>query len=84
MNNNIETLPWPAYSLDINPIEHVWDHLDRRVRSRQPPPRNHAELRQGLIEEWHAFPQALINRLVMSVQRRTQEMLAAGGGHTRY
>ena len=31
---NISVLPWPMKSLDLNPIEHVWDLLDRRVRSR--------------------------------------------------
>jgi hypothetical protein len=27
-------LPWPAKSLYLNPIEHVWDLLDQRVRAR--------------------------------------------------
>ena len=29
---------WPAKSLDFDPIEHVWDLLDRRVRARAIPP----------------------------------------------
>ncbi len=82
--NNVQCLSWPPYLPDINPIEHVWDHIDRQVRARQPPPRNHAELRQALIEEWHNYPQHKINRLVTSVPRRIQAMLRANGGHTRY
>ena len=37
-DRNVRVLPWPAKSLDLNPIEHVWDLLDRRVRARAIPP----------------------------------------------
>ena len=30
--NNMIVLDWPARSPDITPIEHLWDHLGRRVR----------------------------------------------------
>ncbi|GFV85409.1 transposable element Tcb1 transposase [Trichonephila clavipes] len=36
----IVRMEWPAYSPDMNPIEHVWDALGRRVAGRQPPPTN--------------------------------------------
>ncbi|GFX76311.1 transposable element Tcb2 transposase [Trichonephila clavipes] len=34
----IVRMEWPASSPDMNPTEHVWDALGRRVAGRQPPP----------------------------------------------
>ncbi|GFV58739.1 hypothetical protein TNCV_3730771 [Trichonephila clavipes] len=33
----MQLLPWPAYSLDMSPIEHVWDLVGRRF-ARDPRP----------------------------------------------
>ena len=27
----VEVLDWPLHSSDLNPIEHIWDELGRRV-----------------------------------------------------
>ncbi len=56
---NIPVLVWPAYSLDMSPIEHVWDALDRRIdRQRVPVPANIQQLRTAIEEEWTNIPQA--------------------------
>ncbi|KAJ4440749.1 hypothetical protein ANN_08973 [Periplaneta americana] len=43
---------WPAMSPDLNPIEHAWDALGRRVAARQPPSRTLSTLRNALRQEW--------------------------------
>ncbi|GFU83910.1 transposable element Tcb2 transposase [Trichonephila clavipes] len=45
----IVRMEWPACSPDMNPIEHVWDALGRRVASRQPPPQTLQELERALL-----------------------------------
>lgn len=82
--NNVDVLPWPAYSPDLSPIEHLWDILDRKVRARDPPPHTLQGLRQALEQEWNNIPIATVNRLINSMHRRVRAAIAARGGHTRY
>ena len=58
---NIDVLLWPSKSPDLNPIEHIWDELERRVRQRPHKPITLPELRQALQEEWDNLPQAVIS-----------------------
>ena len=40
----IERLNWPPFSPDMNPIEHSWDEVERRMKKHQP--RNEDQLRR--------------------------------------
>ena len=82
--NNVQVLDWPPYSPDLNPIEHLWNVLDRRVRKRVNVPNNVAQLQLALIQEWNNIPQRTIDNLVGSMFRRVRAATAARGGHTRY
>ncbi|GFV03171.1 transposable element Tcb2 transposase [Trichonephila clavipes] len=39
-SEDITRMDWPAYSPDLNPIEHVWDALGRRIAARLHHPEN--------------------------------------------
>ncbi|GFX31405.1 transposable element Tc1 transposase [Trichonephila clavipes] len=83
-SEDIQHMDWPARSLDLNPIEHVWDFLGRRLATRTLPPVTIRELRLALKDEWAAMPQQLIDTLILSMGRRCETCLAVRGDHIPY
>ena len=81
--NNVEVLPHPANSPDLNPIEHVWDMMGRRLRNLERPPANLQQLERILNEIWHEIPQDSI-RACINMQERLGEVIRQRGGNTRY
>ena len=78
----VRLLPWPSKSPDLNPIEHVWDFLGRKVAARVP--MNLMQLRNFLGEEWNQIPQDYLNHLVEGMPRRINAVIEARGRHTKY
>ncbi|GFX08945.1 transposable element Tcb2 transposase [Trichonephila clavipes] len=68
-------MDWPARSPDLNPIEHVWDFLGKRLAARTLPPVTIRKLRLTLQDEWAAMPQQLIDTLILSMGRRCETCL---------
>jgi hypothetical protein len=71
-------------SLDMNIIEHVWDHLDRRVRTWSPLLRNCDEMWVALQEEWAGIEDDYIEKLYQSMPDRVAALLKAKGSWTKY
>ncbi|GBN96560.1 hypothetical protein AVEN_90588-1 [Araneus ventricosus] len=83
-SEDITRMDWPAYSPDLNPIEHVWDVLGRRIAARQPPPTCLPEFRRALLDEWCNIPQDQFDNLILSIPRRCKACIAWSGRHTPY
>ena len=81
--NNVNVLPWPAVSPDMNPIEHIWDYLGRKVQARGNV-HNLRDLENTLIQEWNNIPNVIIRRDVMSMRGRLVACINSRGGHTQY
>ncbi|UYV70796.1 Transposase [Cordylochernes scorpioides] len=80
---DVQMLPWPPYSPDLSPIEHVWDIIGRRLHA-LPQPRSEDELWQMVEREWRAIPQDAIRTLIDSLPRRVAACIAVRGGPTCY
>ncbi|UYV84616.1 K02A2.6-like, partial [Cordylochernes scorpioides] len=72
---DVQMLPWPPYSPDLLPIEHVWDIIGRRLHA-LPQPRSEDELWQMVEREWRAIPQDAIRTLIDSLPRRVAACIA--------
>ncbi|GFS81112.1 transposable element Tcb1 transposase [Trichonephila clavipes] len=83
-SEDIICMDWPAYSPDLNPKEHLWDMLGRRIAARQPPPTCLPELPRALLDEWCNIPQHQIDNLILSMPRRCKACIASFGRHTPY
>ena len=83
-DNDIQVLSWPAQSPDLNPIEHLWEHLKRQLRKYSNPPRGAHELWDRLVDEWNEIGPEVCQNLIESMPRRIQAVIKAKGGHTKY
>ncbi|UYV63543.1 hypothetical protein LAZ67_2004587 [Cordylochernes scorpioides] len=72
---DVQMLPWPPYSPDLSPIEHVWDIIGRRLHA-LPQPRSEDELWQMVEREWRAIPQDTIRTLIDSLPKRVAACIA--------
>jgi transposase len=87
----VRTIDWPAYSPDLNPIEHLWWHLKKRMNKFYPQYSNYIRGQEewggfceALQECWRAIPGRLIRALILSMPRRIKACNRAQGWQTKY
>ena len=80
--NNINVISWPGNSPDMNPIEHVWDYIDRKICNQNF--NNLDELYNEIQRIWFSIPHDFIKSLIDSMTRRLNALIAARGGTTKY
>ena len=78
----IQTLSWPSFSPDLNPIENWWDGLERKVKKHQP--KNLQELELQLTQEWNNIELSALEKLVDSVASQLYERVNMKGYPTKY
>jgi transposase len=83
-DNGVEVLEWPAQSPDLNPSEHLWQHLKRRLAAYDTEPTSIYELWKRVEVEWYNIPVQVCIDLIESMPRRVAAVLEAKGGYTKY
>uniref|UniRef100_A0A8R1E0H5 DDE_3 domain-containing protein n=1 Tax=Caenorhabditis japonica TaxID=281687 RepID=A0A8R1E0H5_CAEJA len=78
----VDLLEWPSQSPDLNPIEHMWEELERclnRVRAF-----NANQKFAQLEAAWKSIPMTVVKTLLDSMPRRCQAVIDAKGSPTKY
>ena len=83
-DNGVKVLKWPAQSPDLNPIEHLWNHLKRKLGEYESEPAGLDELWVRLQKEWDEIPVEVVRNLIESMPRRVAAIIKAKGGYTKY
>ena len=83
-DHKIEVMDWPAQSPDLNPIEHLWVHLKKKLSAYPTPPNGINELWERTQQEWEAIEPAVVQNLIESMPRRVEEVYRANGEYTDY
>ncbi len=78
-DNEFTLLKWPPQSPDLNPIEHLWDVVEREIHIMDIQPTNLQQLRDAIMSILTNISEECFQHLVESMPRRIKVVLKAKG-----
>src|SRR5215216_1071098 len=82
--NKVTVLDWPPQSPDLNPIEHLWNEVDRRLRHLPGQISSKDDLWNKIQQVWKEFDVETCTNLIRSMPERIHDVIKARGGYTRW
>ena len=83
--NNIIVLDWPSFSPDINPIEHMWFFLKKRLNQYDRIPKNLKEVFVRAADVWYKeVTPEMCCKYIDYMPKRIETLIEAKGGMTKY
>ena len=82
--NKVETIEWPAYSPDLNPIENLWAWIKQKLYSDFAPPGSKQELINNVLEIWDTITPEMCEAFCGNYEKRLQAVIKVKGSHTKY
>jgi transposase len=83
-DNGVVVLDWPAQSPDLNPIEHLWNEAERRLRHLPTRATGKEDLWDKLQDVWNGIEADVCLNLIESMPERVNDVIKAKGGYTRW
>lgn len=91
MDHGIHVMDWPPHSPDLNPIEHIWFLLKKKLFELYPmlylggrSKIDWKKFRECIVAAWEAIPQEVVDSLILSMPRRIKAVYEAKGWYTKY
>ena len=82
--NDIETLPWPPQSPDMNPIENLWAIIKKRRQTKYGTPKTKTDLIDQIFDIWNDIEPELVEKLANSANKRVNAVLKLNGKVSKY
>jgi hypothetical protein len=82
--NDIDLLPWPPQSPDMNPIENLWAIIKKNRQKKYGLPKTKSDLIDQIFDVWDNLDPKLVERLADSANTRVKEVLKKKGKVTKY
>ena len=74
----------PPQSPDLNPIEHLWNEVDRHLRRSKRKPTSKSDLWEKIQEIWYNIEPDVVRKLIRSMPQRALDVYQARGGYARW
>ncbi|KAG0134798.1 hypothetical protein HOY82DRAFT_481077 [Tuber indicum] len=82
--NEMEQIPWPAQSPDLNLIEALWMDMETELGQTWGRIGDIPVLERALSTVWHQIPAERLESLICSMPQRLRAVIDAQGGPTPY
>ena len=79
--HQIHLLNWPGNSPDLNPIEHIWELVKRRLAKKYRMLSKQANLHQAWLDEWDLLSKQDINQAILNQRWAINRVIENKGGN---
>ena len=78
----LTVMNWPSQSSDLNPIEQIWELIDRKLD------KSHVKTKETLWLEvkrcWESITVEVLKKYIETMPERCRAIIKVKGGHTKY